>query len=125
MLSGRNILIVEDEYFLADDLAKMTIELGGHVLGPFADTDNVKYEMNQIDLAFLNINLGNNKDVYPLAWRLRLAHVPFIFITGYNRRAIKAEFQGFPMIRKDRLSRDVLADAVSTFVPPFNLKRCS
>jgi hypothetical protein len=36
-LSGMRVLIVEDEYFLADDLARAIKKAGGQVVGPAAE----------------------------------------------------------------------------------------
>ena len=35
-LTGRRVLVVEDEYFLADDLSRALAQLGADVLGPVA-----------------------------------------------------------------------------------------
>ena len=36
-LTGRRILVVEDEYFIADDIARALTSLGAEVVGPAPD----------------------------------------------------------------------------------------
>ncbi|MGF6433532.1 hypothetical protein [Bradyrhizobium sp. Pha-3] len=38
----RTILIVEDEYFIADDCAALARQAGYHVVGPFASIDEAR-----------------------------------------------------------------------------------
>jgi len=60
-LAGRRILIVEDEYFLADDLRQILSDQRTEVLGPVATIANalsVIPNAGPIDCAVLEINLG-------------------------------------------------------------------
>lgn len=107
-VSGRNVLIVENEYFLADDMANTMKEMGAIVVGPFPNTEKV-IDLKLIDLALLDVKLDEESDIYPFAWRLRLANIPFIFVTGYDKKAIKEEFRDTPMIRKDEFCPDTLS----------------
>ncbi|MBV9461770.1 MAG: response regulator, partial [Bradyrhizobium sp.] len=34
-LSGRRVLVIEDEYFLADDIMRALTALGARVIGPY------------------------------------------------------------------------------------------
>jgi len=51
------------------------------------------------DVAVLDVNLGNEM-VYPVAERLNVAGVPFVFTTGYGRGAIKLEWAARPCVQK-------------------------
>ena len=88
-IAGRNVLIVEDEYWLAEEMATTVRSYGGHVLGPYDDM-NVREPLHEIDVAILDINLGyrealgHNEHVFPLAFALHEALIPFIFVTGYQ-----------------------------------------
>lgn len=116
-MSGRNVLIVEDEYFLADDMANLVREMGGNVIGPYSNTKDIKCRMQDIDLALLDVKMDDGNTVYPFAWRLRLANVPFAFITGYSKDAIQEDFRDTPMIRKDDFNEVTLAQIMALLFP--------
>jgi DNA-binding response OmpR family regulator len=94
-LLGRRVLVIEDEYFLADDIERTLSALGARVLGPFGElkeaTDLVDRDI-AIDAAVVDINLRNEM-VFPLARILRARKVPFVFTTGYDSSSVDVEFQ--------------------------------
>jgi CheY-like chemotaxis protein len=113
-LSGRRVLIVEDEYFLADDLGRALTQLGAEVLGPVATREEA-FELlatgERIDLAVLDINL-QGESVYPVADTLLEQGVPFLFATGYNQAAIPAQYQ--QVLRWEKpFAPEALAQALS------------
>jgi CheY-like chemotaxis protein len=79
------VLIVEDEYFLADDIEKALIALGAHVIGPIADLEEAIEQISRggFDVAVLDINL-HGRATYVIADRLEQATIPFMFATGYS-----------------------------------------
>lgn len=92
-LKNRRILVVEDEYMIADDMVLDFKLFGAEVVGP---VPNVKaalacLEKDNIDGAVLDINLQGEM-VFPLADELRAKGVPFVFATGYQRRSIPAAY---------------------------------
>jgi CheY-like chemotaxis protein len=94
-LTGRRVLVIEDEYFLADDIARALTALGARVVGPYGDLDEATVVVDRdiaIDAAIMDINLRNEM-VFPLARLLRSRKVPLVFTTGYDRNAIAPEFQ--------------------------------
>lgn len=86
-LSGWRILIVEDEYLIAMDLADRLADLGADVIGPAGSVAEalaiVTAQGNRIDGAVLDVNLRNER-VYPVADALRAQGVPFVFASGYD-----------------------------------------
>jgi CheY-like chemotaxis protein len=93
-LAGRRVLVIEDEYFLADDIARALRELGARVLGPIGELEEAMSLIDgdvSIDGAVVDINLRSDM-VFPLARTLRARKVPFVFTTGYDRKSIEAEF---------------------------------
>src|SRR3712207_954447 len=89
-LAGRRVLVVEDEYFIADDIARALRKLGAEVVGPLASRDEAldAFSSGQsIDAAVLDINLRGDA-VYPVADALRGRKVPFVFATGYDPATI-------------------------------------
>ena len=94
-LTGHRVLVIEDEYFLADDIARALTALGARVVGPYGDLDEATGVVDRditIDAAIMDINLRNDL-VFPLARLLRSRKVPLVFTTGYDRNSIEPEFQ--------------------------------
>ncbi len=94
-LAGRRVLVIEDEYFLADDIVQALTSLGARVVGPYGDLDEAIRVVNRdiaIDAAIMDINL-REEPVFPLARLLRDRKVPLVFTSGYDRGALEPEFQ--------------------------------
>ncbi|WP_424629622.1 response regulator [Bradyrhizobium sp. SYSU BS000235] len=97
-LSGHCVLIVEDEYFLAEDLVDACRRLGAEIEGPFNNLQEALDTLSnhEISGAVLDVNLKNER-TFPLAHALREREIPFVFTTGYDRSFIAAEFQDVPL----------------------------
>lgn len=81
-----NVLIVEDEFLVADLIAGL-VEDGGHkVVGVAASADEAlaEFEANEADFAILDIRILGPRDGLDLAAELRSRRpgFPFVFITG-------------------------------------------
>jgi DNA-binding response OmpR family regulator len=100
-LQGYRILIVEDEYFLADDLSQTLSEEGAEIIGPFASVDEALIIAREapIDAAVLDVNLRGDM-VFPVADALRERGIPFIFATGYDEATLPARFVDTPRVEK-------------------------
>lgn len=89
-LAGRHILVVEDEYLIAEELCAAIGEAGGSILGPVGDVHAAMALVagaGTIDCAVLDINLSGTL-VFPLADMLADRAVPFVFTTGYDQGVI-------------------------------------
>ena len=85
-LRGRRILVVEDEYLIADAMTLGLEEEGVVVIGPAPSVRNALRLLDRepaLDGAVLDMNLGEEK-VFPVAEALRSLGVPFLFTTGYD-----------------------------------------
>jgi DNA-binding response OmpR family regulator len=94
-LSGKRILIVEDEYFIAQDLRLSFTEAGADVIGPVPSLADALLHFERadgVDAAVLDINL-RGETVYPLVDRLAEAGVPMVFVTGYDPSEIPARYR--------------------------------
>ena len=101
-LSGRRVLVVEDEYFIADDIARALGRLGAEVVGPVPDRDEALALLSsgeRIDLAVLDINL-HGETVHPVADALQDRGVPFVFATGYDQSVVPDRHQDAPRWEK-------------------------
>jgi CheY-like chemotaxis protein len=82
-----HILVVEDEYFIADDMAKALEQLGADVVGPARNQGEALALLSSgegIDAAVHDINL-RGLTVFPIADALIEQGVPFVFVAGYAR----------------------------------------
>ena len=111
-LSGQRILIVEDEYFVADDLAQQLEAAGAEIMGPAPTLERAVelLEAEQPDAAVLDINLRGER-VYPLADDLKRRGVPFVFATGYDARVIPDAYAAVPRCEKP-VSREAVVNAL-------------
>lgn len=101
-LSGRRVLVVEDEYFIADDIVRALRRLGAEVVGPFACCEQALDAFaseGRIDAAVLDINLRGDA-VYPVADALRGRGVPFVFATGYDEASVPLRYRDVPRWEK-------------------------
>ena len=108
-LTGKRILIVEDEYFIASDLKRALDEREAVVLGPMASLGAGLAALDgggRIDMAVLDVNL-NGDESFEIADRLTQRGVPIMFLTGYDGWALPSAHRGTP-----RLAKPFAPDAV-------------
>ena len=101
-LQGRRVLVVEDEYLIAEDLREQLLSCGAEVLGPVASVNDALALLEDgaaPDLAILDIGLGGEK-VYPVADALRVRGIPFVFATGYDAWIIPDGYADVPRTEK-------------------------
>ncbi len=86
----QNIFIVEDEVIVAFEMTDILEDIGFNVVGPSVHLEEAKIKAREgdIDIAFLDVNLGHNKTSKPVADILRERGIPFVFITAYDRDQI-------------------------------------
>lgn len=92
-LAGRRVLLAEDEYFIAADMADAFESCGAEVVGPASSVDEA-YRLTcstAIDGAVLDVNL-RGETIFPVAEALGERGVPFVFATGYDSESIPARF---------------------------------
>lgn len=102
-LSGLRVLIVEDMWLVADDIAETLAELGIEVVGPAGHLDEgLRHAQSApLDGALLDVNLGGDLTSVPIAAALRDRGVPFLFLTGYDSAsALLGEFANRPKVSK-------------------------
>lgn len=93
-LTRRRILLVEDEFFIAEEMVYLLEAGGAEVLGPVASVGaaiDLIDQTEHIDGAVLDVNLRGLKS-WPVADALLRRGVPFIFATGYDGASIPANY---------------------------------
>jgi ActR/RegA family two-component response regulator len=109
-LDGKRILLVEDEYFIVQDLARAFTAAGAVVLGPAAtlsDALQLVASSGPLDGAVLDINLQGEM-VFPLADVLVTRGVALVFATGYDREVIPARFDAYVRCEKPANAEEVV-----------------
>ncbi|MGK7295350.1 MAG: hypothetical protein ACNS61_05875 [Candidatus Wenzhouxiangella sp. M2_3B_020] len=89
-LSGRTILLVEDDFFIAEDLAASCEAAGASVVGPAASASEARdlvSRVERLDGAMLDVNLRGETS-FELADMLLERGVPVLFTSGYDRGVV-------------------------------------
>jgi CheY-like chemotaxis protein len=105
----KRILVVEDEFLIALDIAG-ALEQNGHVvIGPFASRQDAvaALEREQIDGALLDANLGG-EPVGDIADALAARRLPFAFVSGYGVEHLPPKHKHAPLVRKPFTNSDLL-----------------
>lgn len=95
-LRNRRILVVEDDYLVAQILVNFLEEAGATVVGPIGWVEEavvlIEADASRIDAAILDINLHGSRS-YPIADALIGRSVPFVFATGYGFDALEEPYR--------------------------------
>lgn len=100
-LSGLAVLVVEDDYYLADDTQRALEAAGARVAGPYARVAESLSRLAEgsVDCGVLDVNLGEGPS-FAAARALKQRRVPFIFLTGYGRDVLPDDFNGVELLEK-------------------------
>lgn len=102
LLQGRHILLIEDDFFVAHDLAMSLAEAGAVVVGPAASVASGRaliLATDRLDGTIMDINLSGELS-FELVDMLRARSVPVVFASGYDREAIPMDFADVPLCEK-------------------------
>lgn len=113
-LNGKRIVVVEDDYLLANDICRELRDLGATVLGP-APTPFYAMHLigrKKIDAAVLDVRL-HGTSVFDVADLLDDQGVPILFATAYDRKSLPGRFRAAPLLEKPldrkKLVREICA----------------
>ncbi|MGN6303608.1 MAG: response regulator [Mesorhizobium sp.] len=112
-LTGLKVLVVEDMFLIAEDLAEQLSTWGCEVVGPDRHVKGALQSIanSHIDGALLDVNLDGETS-FEIASTLASRNTPFIFLTGYDsEKAFPAEFHSAP-----KLSKPVVAEALQAMI---------
>jgi DNA-binding response OmpR family regulator len=115
-MAAKGILVVEDEFLIALDLAGVLEQAGFAVIGPYATVaESLKaIAGGGVHGALLDANLAG-QPVGSIADALAARRIPFAFVSGYGREQLPARYANARLIRKPFAGPDILA-VVGTFV---------
>jgi DNA-binding response OmpR family regulator len=114
-LKGLSILVVEDDYYLADDASRALARAGARVLGPCAGAAEAiaLADRETPDCVLLDVNLGRGLDFAP-ARALAARGVPIVFVTGYDAVVIPHDLAEAPCLQKPTDARRMVAVVSNT-----------
>ena len=116
-LTGRRILVVEDESLVAMLIETILEDLGCIPVGPAATVPEALSLIEgdtAIEAALLDVNVAGQQ-VFPVAEALAARGVPIVFSTGYGEGGLPDEWRGNPTIQKpftENAVRDALMKAM-------------
>ncbi|MGF7147277.1 DNA-binding response OmpR family regulator [Sphingomonas zeicaulis] len=107
------LLVVEDEYFIATELAQILRESNFEVLGPVSSIGDAMciVDSEKIDGAVLDLNLDGEL-TFELARMLQERGIPIVIVTGYDRHYVPDELGDVPVFRKPFVATE-LEEALS------------
>ena len=119
----KRIFIVEDEVVVAFEMSDTLEDLGFEVVGPGVHMEDAKERAreDEIDMAFLDVNLGKNKTSMPVAKILKERGIPFVYITAYSPEQISFLDDGDQVVRKP-ISASSLIAALRRTLPHLEVK---
>jgi CheY-like chemotaxis protein len=112
VLTGKRILLVEDEFIVAAMAEDMLAELGATVIGP-ANTIAAGLalaEAEAIDVAVLDVNMDGER-IDPVADVLSARSIPIVFATGYGDGALEGAREA--QVLDKPYTQEQLADALA------------
>ena len=111
-LTGKRILVVEDEVVVGLNVISALEEANAIPVGPCCSIDEALevIEIEKLDAALLDANL-RGMSVEEIAAALTRRGIPFAFVTGYGRTSLPVAFQSAPILAKPFTSEVLLGQA--------------
>jgi CheY-like chemotaxis protein len=116
-VTGKRVLIVEDELMIRMLLDGMLTDLGHTVA---AEAGSIEEALTlareaEFDVALLDVNL-NGKPINPVVEVLIARGLPFVFASGYGQRGVPEAYRASPTLQKP-FQVEALADALEAAAP--------
>lgn len=109
---GKRVLVVEDNFFAAMEMADVLETANAVVVGPCSNLEDAGMRVPHSDLAVLDVDV-RGRTSFALADRLTSLDVPFVFFTGSERAYLPDRFSGIEIIAKP-LSPEVAVQQLDT-----------
>jgi DNA-binding response OmpR family regulator len=117
MFTGSKILVVEDNYLLAEVICDFVAECGMQPIGPATGLDRglLYARAAPLDGAILDINLDGHLS-FPICHVLQQRGIPFCFLTAYSDLSlVPKQFRAVPLVSKP-FEPDEMHTAIETML---------
>jgi DNA-binding NtrC family response regulator len=100
-LDGARVLILEDEFLLADDLARALERVGAEPVGPVNSIERAEKLIGRgrLDAAVVDLNL-HGKMSSEFVERLAAMNLPCLVVSGYGKEAVPESIRSLPSLEK-------------------------
>lgn len=111
-LSGSTVLVVEDDFYLAEDQREALEAAGATVLGPCPTVAEALALLrdHEPDCAILDVSLTDGPS-FDLARAIVHRGIPMLFVTGYEASSIPSDLTGLVRLQKPVTAPKILAAA--------------
>jgi len=101
VLTGRRVLLVEDESLILMLVEDALADFGCEIAGVASRFDDAVSKARSLDfeLAILDVNL-NGQRTFPIAEVIQARGIPFVFATGYGATSIPEALSTAPILQK-------------------------
>lgn len=109
-LSGRQVLLVEDHYLVAEEFRLALAGAGATVLGPAGEVGEALAlieRSNRPDAAVIDLHL-HGEPAFAIADALARLQVPMLFTTGYSAEDLPEQYRAVPVCRKPLRAADLV-----------------
>lgn len=115
-LSGISILVVEDDFYQAEDTQRIFESAGAMVIGPFSKLQTAMQAIEEMspDCAVIDLNLGGGPS-FVLARALRERDIPILVVSGYDEGVVPDDLCNLAWLDKP-IDGDALLQAVKQAV---------
>ena len=109
-MAATRILVVEDEFLIALDIAGVLEQAGLTVVGPAANVGEALHAIasEPVDGVLLDAQLAG-EPASSIADALIARRIPFAFVSGYGREQLPADHRNAPLVKKPFTGKDLLA----------------
>lgn len=118
-LAGLRVLVVEDEYMVADHISMLLEDLGVEVAGIASTVEGALalVRSERLDGVLLDGNLSGNSSA-PVAIELQARSIPFVVATGYGQIDLNADaLNGAPRLSKPFAVSEFAKVLAKAFLP--------
>ncbi len=118
-ISGLRVLVVEDDFDVAEALREVLVSAGCEVAGPVSTVEEAcdLAKNSPLDAAVLDIALSPGTSA-PVARSLLYRGCPFVFVTGFsNVDMLPEELRGYRVLLKP-VDSETLRSAIHSLVQP-------
>lgn len=109
LLTGRHVLVVEDEMLVLIMIEDMLADLGCESVTAAATVNQALAAIDAqiFDVAMLDMNL-NGSNSYAVAEALGTHGVPFVFSTGYSGHDMRDGYRDHPVLKKPFTEKELV-----------------